>query len=149
MTALCPYGETGCPDNEGDYDIVMPEPMSGTSGSGYKVGVMDVSDESKLDCSDEFFLMASEEAPMVGDEDGPYLMVTSPSDGDVATAGHEYTVEWDFDNGVGSKVDRFALDLYMVGGSGDCGTWYANICDKPTIGCKDSSEYTGPCSIFG
>lgn len=37
MTALCPYGENGCPDNEGDYDVVMPEPLSGTSGSGYKV----------------------------------------------------------------------------------------------------------------
>lgn len=37
VTALCPYGEDGCPDNEGDYDIVMPEPMTGTSGSGYKV----------------------------------------------------------------------------------------------------------------
>ncbi len=36
VTALCPYGEDGCPDNEGDYDIVMPEPMGGVSGSGYK-----------------------------------------------------------------------------------------------------------------
>lgn len=61
MTALCPYAETGCPDNEGDYDIVMPEPMSGTSGSGYKVRVADVDDEESADCSDEFFLLASEE----------------------------------------------------------------------------------------
>ena len=93
MTALCPYGETGCPDNEGDYDIVMPEPMSGTSGSGYKVRVMDVDDESSMDCSDDFTLLASSAAPSVGDADGPYLKVTSPETGDLAYAGEEYTVE--------------------------------------------------------
>ena len=93
MTALCPYGESGCPDNEGDYDIVMPEPMSGTSGSGYKVRVMDVDDESSVDCSDDFYLLASEEAPVVGDMDGPSLVVTSPEEGDMAYAGEEYTVE--------------------------------------------------------
>lgn len=93
MTALCPYGESGCPDNEGDYDIVMPEPMEGTSGSGYKVRVMDISDESNMDCSDDFTLLASEEAPSVGDPDGPHLYVTSPEEGDLAFAGEEYTVE--------------------------------------------------------
>lgn len=93
VTALCPYGEDGCPDNEGDYDIVMPEPMMGTSGSGYKVRVMDVDDEEMVDCSDDFYLMASEEAPDVGDADGPYLHVTAPEEGDVAHAGDEYTVE--------------------------------------------------------
>lgn len=64
VTALCPYAETGCPDNDGDFDIVMPEPMSGTSGSGYKVRVADVDDEESADCSDEFFLLASEEVCM-------------------------------------------------------------------------------------
>ena len=94
MTALCPYGESGCPDNEGDYDIVMPEPMDGTSGSGYKVRVMDAdASGSGSDCSDEFYLMASDEAPVVGDTDGPYLFVTSPTDGDAAEAGEEYTIE--------------------------------------------------------
>lgn len=141
LTALCPYADTGCPDSKGDYDIVMPEPMDGVSGSGYKVRVMDVSDESMMDCSDEFYLLASEEAPEVGDEEGPYLVVTSPAEGDVAMAGNEYTVEWDYDNGVGSKVDRFAIDLYKVGGSGDCGTYYATLCDKPSIGCKDSRKW--------
>ena len=61
VTALCPYAETGCPDNEGDYDVVMPEPLSGLSGSGYKVRVADVNDEESADCSDDFFLLASEE----------------------------------------------------------------------------------------
>ena len=92
VTALCPYGSTGCPDNDGDYDVVMPEPLMGTS-SGYKVRVMDVNDVSDVDCSDEFYLLASEEAPMVGDEDGPSLVVTSPEEGDIAMAGGEYTVE--------------------------------------------------------
>ena len=93
MTALCPYGEEGCPDNEGDYDIVMPEPMMGTSGSGYKVRVVDIHDEEDGDCSDEFYLLASEDAPSAGDADGPYVTVTSPAEGDSAEAGEEYTVE--------------------------------------------------------
>lgn len=92
MTALCPYGATGCPDNEGDYDVVMPEPMYGTEGAGYKVRVMDVDDETEVDCSDEFYLMASEDAPEVGDDDEPTLVVTSPEDGDVAMAGETYTI---------------------------------------------------------
>lgn len=138
VTALCPYAESGCPDSDGDYDIVMPEPMSGTSGSGYKVRVADVDDEESSDCSDDFYLMASEEAPTVSDVDGPTLDVTSPDEGDVAMAGDEYTIEWDYDNGVGSKVDRFAIDLYLADGNGDCGTYVTTLCDKPSIGCKDS-----------
>ncbi|CAM9338621.1 unnamed protein product [Ectocarpus sp. 12 AP-2014] len=137
VTALCPYGEDGCPDNEGDYDIIMPEPMSGESNSGYKVRVMDVSDEDGMDCSDAFYLMASEDAPDAG-ESGYSLTVTSPAEGDSAEAGEEYTVEFDYDNGVGSKVDRFSIDLYMADGDGDCGTYVTSICDKPSIGCKDS-----------
>lgn len=92
MTALCPYGDTGCPDNEGDYDIVMPEPMNGLSGSGYKVRVMDVSNEGDSDCSDEFALLASSEAPTTVGPDYS-LVVTSPAEGDMAEAGEEYTVE--------------------------------------------------------
>lgn len=37
VTALCPYGDDGCPDNEGDYDVEMPEPMNDAPGYGYKV----------------------------------------------------------------------------------------------------------------
>ena len=91
MTALCPYGESGCPDNEGDFDIIMPEPMTGTSGSGYKVRVMDVSNESDMDCSDAFTLVASADAPFASEDHS--LTVTSPSTGDMARAGEEYTVE--------------------------------------------------------
>ena len=91
VTALCPYGESGCPDNEGDYDIVMPEPMGGVSGSGYKVRVMDVADEGSMDCSDAFTLIASTEASTSPDDYS--LTVTSPAAGDMAYAGEEYTVE--------------------------------------------------------
>lgn len=92
VTALCPYGEDGCPDNKGDYDIVMPEPMSG-SGGGYKVRVVDVDDEEDGDCSAEFTLMASDEVPAVGSVDGPYIEVTAPASGDMAKACNEYTIE--------------------------------------------------------
>ncbi len=36
VTTLCPYGEMGCPDNMGDYDIVMP--TGSEAGAVYKVG---------------------------------------------------------------------------------------------------------------
>ena len=40
VTTLCPYGESGCPDNKGDYDVTMPMPMAGTgTGAVYKVGL--------------------------------------------------------------------------------------------------------------
>lgn len=58
-----------------------------------QVRVADVEEASNSDCSEEFFLMASEEAPGVGDVEGPYLIVTSPADGDFAEAGEAYTVE--------------------------------------------------------
>lgn len=45
-----------------------------------------------------------------------------------------------YDNGLGSPVDRFQIDLYKAIGTGDCGDWVTSICDKPGIGCKDSSE---------
>lgn len=48
--------------------------------------------------------------------------------------------QFDYDNGLGSKVNRFAIDLYMADGDGDCGTYYTSICDKESIGCKDSRE---------
>lgn len=44
-------------------------------------------------------------------------------------------------------MNRFAIDLYMVGGSGDCGTYVTSICDKESIGCKDSRTYAGSLSI--
>lgn len=67
VTALCPDGKEGCPDNEGDYDVFELQPMSGTSGSGYKVHVMDVSIEGVSDCSHGFYLSGSPEAPAAGD----------------------------------------------------------------------------------
>lgn len=55
--------------------------------------VADVDDDDSGDCSDEFYLMAHAEAPSAGDAGGPYVTVTSPSSGDSAEAGEEYTVE--------------------------------------------------------
>lgn len=52
-------------------------------------------------------------------------------------------VQFDYSDGMGGSVDRFKIDLYKAGGSGDCGTWITSICDKPTIGCKDASECMG------
>ena len=93
VTSLCPTGESGCPDSQGDYDVLMPAPTSGTSSSGYKIRVADMNDEESVDCSESFTLLPSEELPTVGEVDGPTLVVTSPMDGDMAEACMEYTVE--------------------------------------------------------
>lgn len=91
VTALCEYGDGGCPDTSGTYGVSMPEPMDDSSGSGYKVRVADAADESNMDCSAEFTLVASESD---SDEDNTrHLYVTSPEEGDLAFAGEEYTVE--------------------------------------------------------
>ncbi len=44
VTSLCPYGNSGCPDSQGDYDIIMPEPMAGTEAEPvFKVGYFSTS----------------------------------------------------------------------------------------------------------
>ncbi|CAM9427966.1 unnamed protein product [Ascophyllum nodosum] len=150
VTSLCPTGESGCPDSQGDYDVLMPAPTSGTSSSGYKIRVADMNDEESVDCSESFTLLPSEELPTVGEVDGPTLVVTSPMDGDMAEACMEYTVEWDYDDGFGSAAGRFDIDLYEADGSGDCGTFYTALCDKESIGCKDTQgdyDIALPCDV--
>ena len=49
-------------------------------------------------------------------------------------------LQFDYDNGVGSSVDRFSIDLYTSDDTSDCGTHVTSICDKESIGCKDSGE---------
>lgn len=77
-------------DTQGNYDVVMPEPMDGTS-SGYKVRVGDAVDEENVDCSSDFTLAASTDDTVVSSD--RHLYVTSPEEGDMAFAGQEYTVE--------------------------------------------------------
>lgn len=53
------------------------------------------------------------------------------------------TLQWDYMNGVGSSIDRFSIMLYPA----NCeGGMVANLCDKPSIGCKDSSKFL--CDAF-
>ncbi|CAM9225329.1 unnamed protein product [Ascophyllum nodosum] len=150
VATLCPYGDFGCPDSAGDYDVVMPEPMTDTSNTGYKVRVSDINDEESVDCSEPFTLLPSEETPIAGEADGRALVVTSPIDGDMAEACMEYTVEWDYDDGFGSAAGRFNIDLYEADGSGECGTFYGTVCDKEEIGCKDTQgdyDIVIPCNV--
>lgn len=51
------------------------------------------------------------------------------------------STQFNYFNEVGSRVDRFSIDLYDANGDGDCGTYVTTICDKPSVGCKDSSEF--------
>lgn len=57
-----------------------------------QVRVANAADENDYDCSEGFPLLASSEEPTVGDDDY-FLEVNSPSTGDVALAGEEYTIE--------------------------------------------------------
>ena len=50
-------------------------------------------------------------------------------------------MKFDYNDGFGSKIGRFSIDLYTADGNSDCGTWVTSICDKESIGCKDSSEF--------
>ncbi|CAM9529614.1 unnamed protein product, partial [Pylaiella littoralis] len=141
VTALCPYASRGCPDSQGDYDIVMPMPLRGEPGYGYKIGVKGTSDSS-FDCSDEFTLLSPDE---VSETNEYYLEVFSPTYHDIALIGEEYTVQFDYNNGVGSSTDRFSVDLYKAIGPGDCGEYSAPLCHDLLNGCKDS---TGDIDIY-
>ena len=52
-----------------------------------------------------------------------------------------YFLQWDYDDGFGSAAGRFDIDLYEADGSGDCGTFYTALCDKESIGCKDTRGF--------
>lgn len=136
VTALCPYGEDGCPVSTGDYDIVFPEPTADLPRSRYRIGVLGIEDGS-FGCSEEFTLLAEEE--VTEDPDKYFLNVTAPADGDEAVAGHMYDVEFTYKNGVGSTTDRFDIDLFTIDENGDCGTYVTSLCDKWMVGCKDSN----------
>lgn len=94
VSALCPYADKGCPDSEGDYDVVLPEPLGG-SGGGYRYSILvaDAGDEENYDCSGEFYLMASADAPRVGDADGPSMEVVTPTADDRLSPGERVTVK--------------------------------------------------------
>lgn len=141
VTALCPYGEHGCTDSTGDYDVVLPEPLANLPQSGYRIGVWDIEnegDDGVGGCSPPFTLLREEDVSQRAD-----LNVTAPVDGDVAFIGDSYDVEFDYDNGVGSSTDRFDIDLWMVDGPGDCGTYVSPLCDKWMLGCRDSGGSHG------
>ncbi|CAN0304757.1 unnamed protein product, partial [Ectocarpus sp. 12 AP-2014] len=127
VTSLCPYGERGCPDSTGDYDVVLPEPATDLPDSAYRIGVLGVEDGS-FGCSDKFTLTTEEAASK--NADTYFLVVTAPLDGDVAVIGRTYDVQFDYENGVGSSADMFDIDLF----TSDCGTYVTGLCDQ----CKDS-----------
>ncbi|CAM9155673.1 unnamed protein product [Ectocarpus sp. 12 AP-2014] len=139
VTALCPYGEHGCPDSAGDYDVVLPAPASDLPESGYRIGVSDVVYDGMRGCSAPFALLTEEDVAGLAS-----LNVTAPVDGDVAVIGESYDVAFAYDNGLGSSTDRFDIDLWKatasgeVAGEGCCGTFVTPLCDKWWVGCRDS-----------
>lgn len=138
VTMMCKQDE-GCVDRSGDYDVVIPAPLQYLPQSGYVIGVKGSNDDVYA-CSDEFRIITEEEVSVTSEYS---LNVTAPLDGDIAVAGHEYTLQWKYLNGVGSAADRFDIDLYSATGrSGQCGTYTEALCDKSMIGCRDrDGEY--------
>lgn len=135
-------GKDACATSADGCDVVMPEPLGGVSGDGYRVRISEVGTENAR-CSSEFYLVASEDAPGPGEMGGPTVVVVEPNSNSVAVAGDAYTIEFDYDNGFGDRTGRFVFDLYkaegyMEAGGGDCGTWSDALCDKPTTGCRDT-----------
>ena len=54
----------------------------------------------------------------------------------------EYSRQFDYYNKVGNREGRFNIDLYESDGKGTCGgVFVTSICDKPEIGCRDTSAY--------
>lgn len=143
---LCTNGDQGCgSDADGAYEALMPEPLDGVSSNGYRVRLAQVGYGSeRIRCSEDFYLVSSQDVPLPGNTGGPSMAVVSPTADSIAVAGNEYTIEFDYDNGFGSTVGRFKIDMYAQSEvedmmMGDCGFWISSVCDKPDIGCKDST----------
>ncbi|CAM9309180.1 unnamed protein product [Sphacelaria rigidula] len=146
VEGLCMEGEMGCASDPdlGGYEVLMPEPLDGVSSNGYRVRISQIGlDEERVRCSDDFYLKAS------GDSVSQSMSVVTPTADSIAIAGNEYTIEFDYDDGYGGTAARFRIDLYAVvsddgvtsdiGVEGDCGVWMGSICDKPEIGCRDTT----------
>lgn len=73
--------------------MLMPEPIAGVSGDGYRVRIAEVNGTDRAKCSDDFYLVSSSDVPDVGEPDGPSMVVVEPSSDAVAIAGDTYTVE--------------------------------------------------------
>lgn len=95
LASLCVEGEAGCvQDVDGGYDVVLPEPLGGKSGNGYRIRIAEVGGGwENVRCSDDFYLMASVDKPIAGEVGGPSIAVLSPTKHSVAFAGGEYTIE--------------------------------------------------------
>lgn len=77
---------------EGGYDVTMPEPLAFVSGDGYKLRISEVG-SGRVECSDDFYLMSTEDSLLPGEPGPATIDVLSPTKEDVAVAGEEYTVE--------------------------------------------------------
>ncbi|CAM9630274.1 unnamed protein product, partial [Sphacelaria rigidula] len=135
LDPLCPEAE-GCAQNtNGGYEVVMPEPLSGVSSNGYRVRIAEVGGQARVRCSDDFYVMASADVAELGEAGGASIEILSPTADDVAVSGEEYTVQFDYSNGLGSETGRFKIDLYFQASvesplQGDCGQWVGSICDR-------------------
>lgn len=85
-------GKDACATSADGCDVVMPEPLGGVSGDGYRVRISEVGTENAR-CSSEFYLVASEDAPGPGEMGGPTVVVVEPNSNSVAVAGDAYTIE--------------------------------------------------------
>ena len=93
-------GSQACPTTGDGCEVVMPEPLGGVSGDGYRVRISEVGTDTSR-CSSDFYLVASEDAPGPFEEGGPSIVVIEPNSNSVAVAGDAYTVEVIFSKIIG------------------------------------------------
>ena len=89
---LCGESGSNCVQEESTAEVVLPEPIAGYSGDGYRVRITEVGTD-RFRCSQDFYLMSSADAALVGMDGGASLDVVVPTSYSVAVAGEEYTIE--------------------------------------------------------
>ncbi|CAM9402195.1 unnamed protein product, partial [Sphacelaria rigidula] len=87
------------------------------------------------ECSAPFTLVSSENMPVEGEQGGATLEVLLPGVNNNFTAGEDGVIEFTYNNGIGSSVDRFSIDLYAADSCGS-GSPVAILCHKPDVGCR-------------
>ena len=93
MANLCVNDPEGCATADFSHEVMMPMPVRGRTSWGYKIRVTDGRSSPNSGCSDEFTLVPHLDMLSKKELEEPFLLVTSPVEGDLAVAGEDYTVE--------------------------------------------------------
>ena len=74
---LCDESGSDCVQEDSTAEVVMPEPIAGNSGDGYRVRIAEVGTDN-FRCSQDFCLVSSADAALVGVAGGATMDVVVP-----------------------------------------------------------------------